>query len=82
MTYRAMRQVLHGVMPVLQAPEAAAGGGGGEADGVGACAVRRHRHVLQHADTWRAKVQINSLKYIHSSIDGVKSYQITFSAIY
>lgn len=41
-----MREVGDGVVPVLEAAEAAAGGRGGEAHGVGARAVRRHRNVL------------------------------------
>lgn len=47
-----MGQISDGVVPVLEAAEAAAGGGGREAHGVCARAVRRHRHVFQHAGPW------------------------------
>ena len=47
-----MGQISDGVVPVLEAAEAAAGGRGGEADGVSSRAMRRHRHVFQHAGPW------------------------------
>lgn len=44
-----MRQISDGVVSVLEAAEAAAGGRGRKTDGVWARAMRRHRHVFQHA---------------------------------
>lgn len=43
-----MCEVADGVVTLLQAAKAAAGGSGGQTDGVSASAVRRHRYVLQH----------------------------------